>query len=312
MTSRSATLIGCGAIALWSLLALLTAGTGAIPPFQLVAMTLGLGGTLAVLIAVARGRAALLRPHPPALALGIAGLFGDTALYYSALKLAPPAEANLLHYLWPLLIVLFAILLPGGRLRAGHLVGAGFGLAAVLFIVGDRMGGGAAVPPGAQAIAGYACAVAGAVLWAGYSVLSRRVADVPTESVAVTLLVSAALALAAHLAAETTVWPGDAWTWVSAIGLGAGPMGLAFLLWDIGMKKGDVSFLGVASYAAPVLSTLTLVAAGYAQASWALAGACGLIVAGALVASAGARRSTAPSEAPHSLHAAVEPPAETR
>ncbi len=298
MTSRFATLTGCGAIALWSLLALLTAGTGAIPPFQLVAMTLGLGGTLAVLIALGRGRAALLRPHPPALALGIAGLFGDTALYYSALKLAPPAEANLLHYLWPLLIVLFAILLPGGRLRPGHLVGAAFGLAAVLLIVGDRMGaGGAAVPLGAGAIAGYACALAGAVLWAGYSVLSRRVASVPTESVAVTLLVSAAMALGVHLVAETTVWPADPLTWASAIGLGVGPMGLAFLLWDIGMKKGDVSFLGVASYAAPVLSTLTLVAAGYAQASWALAGACALIVAGALVASLGGRRAS-PVERP--------------
>ena len=31
------------------------------------------------------------------------------------------------------------------------------------------------------------------------------------------------------------------------------------------MKRGDVPLLGVASYAAPVLSTLVLVATGYAE-----------------------------------------------
>ena len=50
------------------------------------------------------------------------------------------------------------------------------------------------------------------------------------------------------------------------------------------MKRGDIRFLGVASYATPVLSTLLLVAAGYAEPSLTLALACGLIVAGALVA----------------------------
>ncbi len=303
MTVRTATLIGCCAIALWSLLALFTAGTGAIPPFQLSAMTLGIGGVLGVAIAAARGRMAALRPHPVALVLGIAGIFGDTALYFAAIKLAPPAEANLLHYLWPLLIVLFAIFLPGGRVRPGHLLGALLGVGAVILIVGDRIGN--ATMPDGRTLAGYACALAGAVLWASYSVLSRRVAAVPTESVAVTLLISSVLATAIHLAVETTVWDAPAGQWLSAVALGLGPMGAAFFLWDVGMKKGDVSFLGVASYSAPVLSTLSLVVAGYAAAGWQLAGACALIVAGALVASLGGRSREADS-------VAVEPAAETR
>ena len=37
--------------------------------------------------------------------------------------------------------------------------------------------------------------------------------------------------------------------------LGLGPVGAAFFLWDIGMKKGDLRFLGVASYATPMIST---------------------------------------------------------
>jgi drug/metabolite transporter (DMT)-like permease len=78
--------------------------------------------------------------------------------------------------------------------------------------------------------------------------------------------------------------PDDFVAWAALIGLGAGPVGAAFLLWDIGMKRGDVSLLGVLSYASPVISTGLLVALGIAEATWLLAVACGLVVAGALIA----------------------------
>ncbi len=272
-------MIGFGAIALWGALAVLTAMTGAVPPLQLSVCTFGLGALFLAIIVIARGRAAALAPTPASLLLGIFGIFGDTLLYFFALKFAPPAEANLIHYLWPLLIVLFAALLPGGRLRAGHLIGAALGLAALLLLIGGRLG--AEAPRGA--IIGYACAATGALVWASYSVLSRRVASVPSESIAATCAVAALIALPLHLAFETTVWPQGA-EWAGVIGLGLGPMGAAFLLWDYGMKKGDVPLLGVLSYSAPVISTLILVAAGYAELRLALAGAVVLIVAGALIA----------------------------
>jgi len=278
----AATLTGLGAVALWSLLALLTAASGAVPPFQLAAMTFAIAGALGLGTALIRGRLDRARPTAAGLALGLYGLFGDTALYFAALKFAPPAQANLIHYLWPLLIVLFAALLPGGTLQRRHVLGALLGLAATLLLVGDGLGrpGG----PGGTAWIGYLCAFAGAFVWSSYSVASRRLAAVPTETVAVTCLVGAVLAAGVHALVETTVWPQDAVEWLAVAGLGLGPIGAAFFLWDIGMKRGDVSLLGVASYAAPVLSTLTLVAAGFSQPSPALWLSCALIVAGALIA----------------------------
>jgi drug/metabolite transporter (DMT)-like permease len=275
------TLTGLGAVALWSLLALLTAMSGKVPAFQLVAMTFAIGGITILGVAALRGRLHLARPTKASFALGVYGPFGDTAVYFAALKLAPPAEANLIHYLWPLLIVLFASLLPGGRLLPRHLVGALIGLGAVALLVAGRFG--EAAGPGAWL--GYGLAALGAVIWASYSVMSRLVAEVPTESVGVTTLGCAVLALACHLAFETTVWPSGWVEWVGVIGLGLGPIGLAFLCWDIGMKKGDIAFLGVAAYAAPVVSTITLVLAGYAPATWIILVSCVLIVAGALMAS---------------------------
>jgi drug/metabolite transporter (DMT)-like permease len=50
------------------------------------------------------------------------------------------------------------------------------------------------------------------------------------------------------------------------------------------MKRGDVSLLGVLAYAGPLLSTVLLVAAGLAQPTMALALACVLIIAAAVIA----------------------------
>jgi drug/metabolite transporter (DMT)-like permease len=285
MTARTATAIGFTAILLWSTLALFTAMSGRVPAFQLVGMTFVIGGLMILAVAIVRGQLRNIVPTPASFALGLYGPFGDSALYYAAVKTAPPAEANLIHYLWPLLIVLFAALLPGGGLKLRHLLGALIGLAATVLLISGSLGS-----SGGGIALGHVLAALGAFVWASYSVLSRRLASVPSESLSITLLGCAVAAFACHAAFETTLWTLTAVEWLGVLGLGIGSIGLAFVVWDIGMKKGDVALLGVASYAAPVLSTLVLVAAGYAQASWLLAGSCALIVVGAAVASFQPRR----------------------
>src|SRR4051812_36917103 len=287
MSSRTATLIGCGALALWSLLALFTAASGATPPFQLAAMTFAVGGLLGAASWLFRpARMIALRQPARVWALGVGGLFGYHALYFAALRLAPPAEAGLVNYFWPLLIVLFSALLPGERLRAAHVAGACLGFLGLVALTAGR--GGLALDP--KAAPGYACALVAAFVWAGYSVLSRRFGEVPTDAVAGFCLATAVLSLAAHLAFETTVWPATAGQWAAVMALGIGPVGAAFYLWDIGVKRGDIRLLGIASYATPVASTLILVLAGYAEPTLSLALACALIAAGALVATRPGRR----------------------
>ncbi|WP_375409010.1 DMT family transporter [uncultured Methylobacterium sp.] len=293
MTPARATWTGSGAIVLWSLLALFTAASGTVPPFQLAAMTFALGGLLGCATWLVRpaGMRALRQPWW-VWALGIGGLFGYHALYFTALRLAPPAEAGLLNYLWPLLIVLLSAGLPGeAGLRAGHVVGAVLGLCGVAALFVGR--GDIHFAPGAMP--GYLASFACAFVWAGYSVLSRRVGAVPTDAVAGFCLATAALSLLCHLVLERTVWPADAMQWLALVALGLGPVGAAFYLWDVGVKRGDIRLLGVCSYAAPVLSTLILVAAGYAPATPSLALACLLIVAGALVAARAGQGGRSPS-----------------
>ena len=177
--------------------------------------------------------------------------------------------------------VLFSGLLPGAKLRVRHVLAALLGLAAAAILVWDQLDLAHGAPAGRL---GFALAFACALVWSSYSVASRLVADVPSESLAVSCLATAALALALSLALEEWTWPADAVSWTALVGLGVGPVGAAFFLWDIGMKRGDVPLLGVLSYASPILSTALLVALGYASAAWTLALACLLMTAAALIA----------------------------
>jgi drug/metabolite transporter (DMT)-like permease len=273
-----------GAILLWASLATLTTLRGPIPPFQTTAIVFAIAALIGALVAALRGRLGCLRPSAASLALGIYGLFGYHALYFAALSLAPPAEAHLIASLWALLTVLFSGLLPGARLRARHVLAAVLGLVAAVILVWDQLD----LAHGAPARQlGFALAFACALVWSSYSVASRLVADVPSESLTVSCLAAATLALAFSLALEAWTWPAGARSWAALIGLGVGPAGAAFFLWDIGMKHGDVPLLGVLSYASPILSTALLVALGYAAAAWTLALACILMTAAALIATCG-------------------------
>lgn len=279
MTSVRATLLGFGAIAMWSLLALLTVGSGPIPPFELAAFTFSVGAAIGLAWAsVSNGWSALRQPWP-VWGLGVGGLFGFHALYFTALRWAPPADAGLICYLWPLLIVVLAALLPGERLRWPALAGALLGLIGTIVLFAGH-----GIAPALGFIGGYAAAFCAAFVWAGYSVLSRRFAKVPTVAVAGFCLATAILAALCHLAFETTVWPQDRTQWFAVLLLGLGPVGLAFYVWDIGVKHGDIRLLGVASYGAPLLSTALLVAVGYAPPRPSLGLAALLIAGGGLLA----------------------------
>lgn len=279
MISRPrATSAGFAAVLLWSSLAVLTTATGDIPPFQLLALGFGIAGVSGVLLLLrpgGPGRAALKQPLAAG-ALGIGALFGYHALYFIALKRAPAVEANLINYLWPLLIVVFAAAIGGVAVRPAQWLGTAFGLAAAFLLV--SRGGGVAIDP--AHVPGYLAALGAALVWALYSVLNRRFEAVPSAAMAGSCLAVGVLGAVAHLALETTVMPTPQ-QWLLIAVLGLGPTGIAFWLWDIGTKRGDIAVLGTLSYAAPVLSTGLLLAFGRAAPHWTQAAAVTLLLAGA-------------------------------
>ena len=281
-----ATAIGGIAVLLWAVLALLTTAAQPVPPFQLMALTFG----IAFLLAVGKWSIDRWRGGPPVLShlrqpirvwvLGVAGLYGYHFFYFTALSHAPPADASLIAFLWPLLIVLLSALLPGERLRWWHLAGGVAGLVGAGLLV--TRGGGMALR--SEYFLGYLAALACAFTWSIYSVISRRFGEVSSDAVGGFCGVTALLGLISHLLFEQTQWP-EASGWLAVMALGVGPVGAAFFVWDYGVKHGDIKALGALAYAAPLLSTLLLILFGRAEASWTIALACLLIVGGAVLAS---------------------------
>ncbi len=272
-----ATAAGGGAIALWSVLAWLTVSAARVPPLELTALGFAVSAVLGLVWLGVTRRLGVLRQRPLAWLHGAGGLFGFHALYFAALARAPAAEANLIDYLWPLLIVLLSGALLGLRLRAGHLIGT------VLALGGCALLLGANASMSARYLPGYGLALLSALTWAFYSVLSRRFSDVPTAALVGFCGVAGLLAALAHLALEHTVAP-DMPTALAIVVLGLGPMGGSFFLWDIGMKRGDPRLLGTLAYATPVVSTVLLCVAGYAEFTiWTVASAL-LVAAGGLTA----------------------------
>ena len=280
-TRRRATLIGAGAVFLWGSLAILTTLTGDVPPFQMVAIAFGVAFLIALVKWAVRGDPVLRQFRQPyhAWALGIFGLFGYHVLVFTALKTAPPVEANLVNYLWPLLIVFFSALLPGESLRPRHIAGTLLGFAGVYVLVT----GGTSISPDPAYLPGYAAAFFAALIWSTYSVASSQLGDVPTDAIGVFCLVAGLLSVIAHLIFETTVTP-SVGEWLALIALGLGPAGGAFFLWDWGLKRGSVRALGGIAYCAPLLSTGLLIALGPGNLTPAVAVAAAAIVAGSVLA----------------------------
>ncbi|MET2825444.1 aromatic amino acid exporter YddG [Mesorhizobium shangrilense] len=275
------TLIGFSAILTWSFLALLSTAAGPIPPFQLAAMTFLLGGLVGASSWVFRpGAIQSLRQPWQVWATGTAGLCIYHCAYFFAIQSAPPVEVSLIAYLWPLLIVVFAAFLPGERLKAHHLVGVFLGLAGAMVVI--TKGGQVGLANGVMT--GHVIALFCAFIWSGYSVVSRRFGQVPTDVVAGYCFITAAVAFALHLALEPTVWPQTSTQWAAIAILGAIPLGAGFYAWDYGCKHGDIMILGALSYAAPLFSVIVLLLAGFGVFHWSVVLACVLITVGAVVA----------------------------
>jgi drug/metabolite transporter (DMT)-like permease len=281
MTRATATLIGFSAILSWAFLALLSTAAGPIPPFQLAAMSFTIGGLAgAVSWPFRPGAAASLKQNGRVWLNGFFGLCLYHCVYFYAIQSAPPVEASLIAYLWPLFIVVMASFLPGERLRLHHVAGVVLGLLGTVLIIskGGAVGLGDGLKPGH--VAAFACAL----IWSSYSVMSRRLGHVPTDVVVGYCLLAAVVTAILHLIFEPTVVPATATAWGAIVLLGLFPLGLAFYTWDFGVKRGDIMVLGAASYASPLLSTLVLLLTGYASGHWSVIAACVLITLGAVTA----------------------------
>jgi drug/metabolite transporter (DMT)-like permease len=276
----NANLLALGAITMWASLAALGVALAHVPPLLLTGLALLVGSLIA--LPLSRFDFRQWRVPPSTLAIGVFGLFGYHFLLFMALQNAPPVQANLVNYLWPLGIVVMAPLyLPGVSLTARHVFAAllGFAGAALAILGGSTSGPGT----GGWWAWGYLPALASAFIWASYSLLTKRVKAFPTAAIGTFALISGLLALLSHAWLEPAVAL-SAKDWALIVLLGLGPLGGSFFLWDAALKRGDARQIGVLSFLTPLLSTVVLLLVQGERPTLSVALAAVMIVTAAVIA----------------------------
>lgn len=270
--------IGALAIPLWATWPALATWASAMPPFQILTITSTVGWLVLRLLEPApspgadRRRPALL----PVLACAL-GLSGSAALFILATGFIPPAQANLISYLWPVMVVGLGGALGLFRLRGRHFLGLGLGFAGAAIVMGGS--GVAASWPG------IGLALLSGAAWAAYCLSRLRQGSTAPDVLAAGCAASVPLCAGLHLALEQTVVPGVG-AFLAAVGSGVAPLALANLAWDHGLRRGDGRLLAVMAYATPLVAALILITLGLAAATPNLVvGAAMIVGAGALAAS---------------------------
>jgi len=242
-------------IVLWSFLAYLGASLRHFPPLFVTGAALTLSGALSLF------KVKAWKIPVKTLLVGVGGIFGYHAFYFAALHHAPAVEANLINYLWPLLIVLLTpIFFRRRRLHRHHFIGTFLGFAGAALVITQ---GHLRLSP--AFLHGYFLAFLAALTWACYSLMTKRLAPFPSEAVGLFCLVSGVLSLALCFTDGvlfSSLFRLHGPDTLHLVLLGLGPLGLAFFTWDAALKRGDPRVIGALTYLTPLFSTLILVKLG--------------------------------------------------
>lgn len=277
MSESKGNVFGIFAILIWSSLGVLGVFANNVPPFFMLFVCFFIASILGLIYCKIKScKISTFKQKPKVYLVGIIGLFGYHFFYFFAIKNAPSVEANLINYLWPLLIVLFSAFLPDNKLQKHHIIGAIFGFLGAFFLIGLNANF------KVQFLFGYASAIIAAVFWSSYSVISRTFKNVSSTIILPFCMATCVLSLLAHLIFEPNVNLGISEVF-ALVGLGLGPVGGAFYLWDIAVKNGDIKLLGTLAYFVPLLSTFLLIFFTSLSANPYIYLACFFIISGSLI-----------------------------
>ncbi len=258
------TFYGLSAILLWSTTVALARSIGEqIGPLTAGASVYLAAGSVFVLHAVLdKHFTRRLKNLPPLYLFGCGALFLIyTIALFIGLGLAAnrhqAIEVGLVNYLWPALTILLSLFILSKRARFGLIPGTVLAVYGVFVVLtqGSSVSWKSFSTNFASNPMAYGLGLVAAVSWALYSNLARRWAETDGDgAVPLFLLVTGlALLLMRLLHPEQGVYSVRVAAEIVFMGMATA---LAYVLWDIAMRKGDVVFVAACSYLTPFFSTV--------------------------------------------------------
>jgi drug/metabolite transporter (DMT)-like permease len=184
---------------------------------------------------------AALRHLPLLTLLGILGITGFSLLLYAALEFTSPLNASLINAVNPALIVVLAAVLPavlqGGRrehLTWRSVLGIVLGLIGVIIVItdGDVL---SLLRNGLNL--GDLLMLAAILCWSIYTLVGRRLHDVPPITSTAVQAAAAVVLLTPFLAINGLQWPTDSAGWIAVGYIVLFPSLGAYVLWNAATRK---------------------------------------------------------------------------
>lgn len=277
--SNYGTIIGYLALLFWSMAAVLTTQLKNIPLFEILSIVMSISFLMTAAKLTIQDQWNKIKQPIILWVIGIIGVYGNNLFYVTAFKYAPPAQVDLINYFWPILIVIFAGLLPNEKFSLKYILASIFGLCGVFVLIIGHHG---TMSFHTSYLKGYFFAFMDAIVWSAYTLTSRYYYKTPMEMVGMYCGIGAVISIISHFHFEHFISPSGK-EWFCLIAMGLTTQGFAYFLWDYGVKHGDFKLLGVLSYANPIISVGMLVMLGMAHTSFALVIACLLVTLGGLI-----------------------------
>lgn len=266
-----------GAVVMWASWPALATLVYPAPAFLVLGLSALIGFAFSFIVAARQGKSQQFFSVGKGTMLFVAsGLMGNNAFYLFAITRIGAAEANVVHYLWPVFLVGLASCVHRKLPTFIQILGIAAGFTGVTVALAPKISFG-------LDYVGVLLGVCGALTFAIYSVV-RSLAQVEGNVVGPSLGLAGIAALAAHASLEHLYWPSlDQWLVIAMMGIG--PFTLANILWDKATRSGPAATLSSLAFLTPLVAISLLAIFGLgAITPYTVAGAC-FAIAGAVMAS---------------------------
>ena len=274
------TLIGYLGLLLWSTSGVVATYVVNLPTFEVLSIAFSTSFFVSTINIVIKRRWFILKQRTMLWIIGTIGIFGSESLYIAAVKYAPTSHIDLIYYTWPMMLIMLSRIILKEKIRKSYLIAGSLSFFSIYLLILKTKSNELGYIN--QYMFGYILALTDAFFSSIYVLGQRYFKETPTELIGVFCGIGMLCSLFCHFQFEPTVIPNFN-EWLLILYMGFSTQGIAYFLWDYGVKRGNYLLLSMLSYANAFISMLWLVLFGITEFSIDLLTAFGLMTTALII-----------------------------